>query len=119
MRYETFDPRWFGIEESNGKYRFILFSPNNRQQAMGYSEWMESKELSEKIMYRFISAVRYDNYKIEIRSSIDKPVKYICTFLDENGDCLFMAREYDSKKKALNREIHICEAVEKSKGFIR
>lgn len=118
MRYETFDLRWFGIEESNGKYRFILFSPNNRQQAMGYSEWMESKELSEKIMYRFISAVRYDNYKIEIRSSIDKPVKYICTFLDENGKCLIIATGYPSKKLAQSRERRICEAVEKSKSFI-
>ena len=118
MRYETFDPRWFGIEENNGKYRFILFSPKNKQQAMGYSEWMESKELSEKLMYEFIRVVRHDNYKTEIRSTIDKPVKYLCTFLDENEKCLIIATGYPSKKLAQSRERRICEAVEKSKSFI-
>ena len=117
MQVKTFDERWFGIEENNKKYRFLLFAPNNKTQLMGFSEWVESKEACLNDVFRFVVSIREHSYKIEIRPSTNKPRKYFCTFLNNDGDILFSARGYISPKKACEREKRICDAVKKSMDF--
>lgn len=111
---KNFNKRWFAIEEQNSKFRYVLLAPNNKQQYMGYSDWVDSEQFCVETLFCFIEAIRNQTYTIEIQSDESIPQKYHCVFLNNKGERLLIARGYPSYKQAQEREKRICCAVEKS-----